>query len=211
MGGNVNFERFMLVPQVVLSPNFTCAVLFYFYLLTDSLIAFKSALLTCFGLFFITILKLLYKDGRPYWVDGDIQAGLCLFDFSGPSYAMFILCFFYSYLIIMYCCKYVEKVNWPLVYGLFAFQGLFGVWAFISGLYAGTIYIYQNVVGLIYGFIYLVLCMNFDVEIHRICEKTGFVVQSSRKYKFYLFFTCIACFVVGLVYYNSELDYWTMP
>lgn len=124
---------------------------------------------------------------------------------------MFLLAFFYSYLIIMYCMKYVEQVNKPLVISLFVLQALFGVFTFVSGLYVGTIYIYQNVVGTIYGFIYLVVCMNFDIEIHRICEKTGFVVQSSRKYKFYLFFLSIAMFVVGLIYYNSELDYWTMP
>jgi hypothetical protein len=43
------------------------------------------------------------------------------------------------------------------------------------------------------------------------CEKTGFIVQSSRKYKFYLFFLCIGLFVIILIYYNSEVDYWTMP
>ena len=43
------------------------------------------------------------------------------------------------------------------------------------------------------------------------CEKTGFIVQSSRKYKFYLFFLCIALFIISLVYYNCEFDNWTMP
>lgn len=64
---------------------------------------------------------------------------------------------------------------------------------------------------MLYGLIFLVLCMNFDTEIHRMCEKTGFIVQSSRKYKFYLFFLCIGLFVVALIYYNCELDQWTMP
>jgi hypothetical protein len=64
---------------------------------------------------------------------------------------------------------------------------------------------------MLYGFIMLVLALNFDTEIHRLCEKTGFIVQSSRKYKFYLFFVCIGMFVVALIYYNSELDQWTMP
>ena len=43
------------------------------------------------------------------------------------------------------------------------------------------------------------------------CEKTGFIVQSSRKYKFYLFFLCIGLFIISMVYYNCELDNWTMP
>ena len=56
------------------------------YLATDSLIAFKSALLTSFGIYIITFLKLLYKDGRPFWLSGPVEGQVCDFDFSGPSY-----------------------------------------------------------------------------------------------------------------------------
>lgn len=111
----------------------------------------------------------------------------------------------------MYCMKYAEKVNYYLVGSLYFLVFVTGIWVIISGLYEGTIYIYQNVIGMLYGLIYLVLCMNFDTEIHRMCEKTGFIVQSSRKNKFYLFFLCIGLFVASLIYYNSELDQWTMP
>lgn len=111
----------------------------------------------------------------------------------------------------MYCMKYTEKINYQLV--TLMFLGLAGItgWIIVAGLYTGTIFIYQNVIGLIYGLIYLVLCLNFDREIHKMCEKTGFIVQSSRKYKFYLFFLCIGLFMISLVYYNCELDTWTMP
>lgn len=171
----------------------------------------QSALLTCFGFYFITFLKLLYKDGRPFWLDDNITSYDCVFDFAGPGYHLFIITFFWTYNIIMYCMKYAEKVNTALVMSMFVGLGLVTVWIIIAGLYTGTIFIYQNVIGLLYGLIYLVMCLNFDREIHKICEKTGFIVQSSRKYKFYLFFTCIGLFIVSLVYYNCELDNWTMP
>lgn len=111
----------------------------------------------------------------------------------------------------MYQMKYAEKINNRLVYSMFGALGVITVWILIAGLYTGTIFIYQNVIGMLYGLIYLVLCLNFDREIHRMCEKTGFIVQSSRKYKFYLFFLCIGLFMVALVYYNCEADSWTMP
>lgn len=76
----------MMIPQVILTPEVTVAVFYLLYLISDSLIAFKSALLTSFGLFFLTVLKLLYKDARPYWIDEKIAATECFFDFSGPSY-----------------------------------------------------------------------------------------------------------------------------
>jgi hypothetical protein len=134
-----------------------------------------------------------------------------MFDFAGPGYHLYIITFFWSYNIIMYCMKYTSKVNMALVYSLFGLLGLFTIWIVIAGLYTGTIFIYQNVIGMLYGIIYLVLCLNFDREIHRLCEKTGFLVQASRKYKFYLFFLCIALFILAMVYYNCEIDSWTLP
>lgn len=185
--------------------------MFFLYLSTDSLIAFKSSALTSIGIYFITFLKLLYKDGRPFWISAPIYGMICEFDFSGPSYHLFILAFFYVYNIVMYCLKYAKKVNKPLVVLLFIGVFLLGAWALVAGIYTGTIYIYQNVIGALYGLIFLVISLNFDKEIHRLCEKTGFIVQSSRKFKFYLFFMCIGLFIVALVYYNAEVDNWTMP
>ena len=111
----------------------------------------------------------------------------------------------------MYCMKYAENVNKKVVITLFVLLFVYSCLVVFAGVFTGTVYIYQNIIGMLYGLIFLVLCLNFDTEIHRMCEKTGFIVQSSRKYKFYLFFLCIGLFVVCLIYYNSELDYWTMP
>jgi hypothetical protein len=104
-----------------------------FYLFTDSLIAFKSAILTCFGVYIITFLKLIYKDGRPFWIAYDIEGWICEFDFAGPSYHMFLISFFWCYNIIMYCMKYAEKVNIPLVVSMFLSLLLLSVWVIIAG------------------------------------------------------------------------------
>lgn len=208
---NEALQKLFKVPIWLVKPETTTLFMCLFFLCTDSLIAFKSGLLTCFGIYVITFLKLLYKDGRPFWLSGPVEGLICSFDFGGPAYHLFIISFFWCYNIIMYGMKYVEKLNKPLVGCLFIFLILMSVWIILAGLYTGTIYIYQNIIGSLYGFIYLVFCLNFDTELHRLCEKTGFIVQSSRKYKFYLFFLCIGLFVVALIYYNAELDFWTMP
>lgn len=166
----------MRIPLILVKPETTCLFMFLLYLTTDSLIAFKSSIMTCFGIFFITFLKLLYKDGRPFWINSDIIGYQCSFDFAGPGYHLHNLTFFWAYNIVMYCMKYAENVNNFIVYSLFGLLGLMGIWIVIAGLFSGTIYIYQNVIGMLYGIIYLVLCMNFDTEIHRMCEKTGFIV-----------------------------------
>ena len=58
--------------------------------------------MTCFGLYLITFLKMLYKDGRPFWLIPVIDGYECMFDFAGPGYHLYIITFFWSYNIIMY-------------------------------------------------------------------------------------------------------------
>lgn len=111
----------------------TCLFMCVFFLSTDSLIAFKSAILTCFGIYIMTFLKLIYKDGRPFWLAADIQGLICEFDFAGPGYHLFIVSFFWCYNIVMYCMKYAEKVNKPLVITLFSGLFLMSVWIIIGG------------------------------------------------------------------------------
>ena len=61
------------------------------------------------------------------------------------------------------------------------------------------------------GLIYLIACLTFDDEIHRYCEKTGFILRSSRSRKFYLFFFTLFLLTLETVIYLSELDTWNMP
>jgi len=68
LGDSEGLTVFFSIPIYLLSPHVTLAIMIFLYLAADSLIAFKAALLTCFGLYFLTFLKLIYKDGRPFWV-----------------------------------------------------------------------------------------------------------------------------------------------
>jgi hypothetical protein len=137
-----SLKVFMQIPLFLLDPKTTLAIMLFLYLSTDSLIAFKSAALTTIGIYFITFLKLLYKDGRPFWISAPIYGMICEFDFSGPAYHLFILTFFYVYIIVMYCLKYARVVNKTIVGSLFAGVVLLGAWALVGGVYTGTIYIY---------------------------------------------------------------------
>lgn len=86
-----------------------------------------------------------------------------------------------------------------------------GFWVVFAGLYQGTAFLYQELIGLLYGFLFLVLVMNFDTSIHSLCEKIGFQVETSRKYKFYLFFLCIGLYVPLSIYYGDQANEWVSP
>jgi hypothetical protein len=61
------------------------------------------------------------------------------------------------------------------------------------------------------GFCYLVFALTFDREIHRLCEKSGFILQTSRGKKFEMFFVCLAFFVCQTIYYLTAVSRWNMP
>jgi hypothetical protein len=87
---------------LIVRPVFTTFMMIFLYLTTDSLLAFKSALITCMGYYILTVLKLLYKDARPFWLSKEVLGFRCRFDFGAPSYHLYTLVTFWVYNIIMY-------------------------------------------------------------------------------------------------------------
>jgi hypothetical protein len=83
--------------------------------------------------------------------------------------------------------------------------------AYFAGLVNGLNYVYQSLVGQVFGFCYLVFCLSFDREIHKICEKCGFILQSSRGKKFDIFFACLAMYVFVSLYFFACGMNWYMP
>lgn len=182
------------------------------YLYADSLLAFKGSFVTCIGLYFLAFLNIIYKDGRPFWNNKDIVSnGHCRFDFSSPSETSFTAFFFLNYMLIMGRYKYAGEthrgVNILLITGV-VFLNLL---CYVEGVMNGLVYIYQSLIGTLTAFVYLVLCLTFDKEIHRWCEKTGFILQSSRLRKFQTFFGCLLAFTIYALYFMSVRDEWNMP
>ena len=184
-------------------------VLFY---LTDSLISFKSTLLYCFGIFSMVMLKVIYTSPRPYWVNGNVNVfgENCYFDFASPSTHIFDIVFYWNYNILMYFTKYTQQVNKPWVITLYSLLGIYLVLTILAQFLYGLLYIYQSFISILFSLTYLVLCLNFDNEILNLCEKIGFIVRSSRKYKFMLFFICLGLFVLALIIVNSQSQSWSI-
>ena len=118
--------------------------------------------------------------------------------------------FMYPYIIVIYLFKYNSSPYLVVNTLAIILLVLLWVWVYFGQYVNGTAYIYQNVCGQLCGLIYLVLCLTFDDEIHRYCEKVGFVVRSSRSRKFQVFFFSLACFIFIIAYFAAETDR-TMP
>ncbi len=123
------------IPLIIVRPDATMFFMEFLYLTTDSLLAFKTAIITCFGYYILTCLKLIYKDARPFWLSNDITGYSCRFDFGAPSYHLFTLTTFWVYNIIMYKMKYSEKVNKQLVYTMFGGVLVFSIFLMIAAIH----------------------------------------------------------------------------
>lgn len=135
--------------DLIFRPLQTALVMIVLSLCTDSLIAYKSAFLTCLGLFFLSFFNLFFKDPRPFWTSDIIRENRhCYFDFGSPDAELFIITFFYGYNIIMYRFKFTSENSSKLVSGFSVFLlVLCTAGAYFSGVANGVTYIYQSLTG----------------------------------------------------------------
>ena len=183
----------------------------FLYLFADPVLGFKSALTLYVGAFVISILKLIYKVPRPYWIDNRVDGKECLMDFSGPSNIIFFLTYFYSYNIIIFFIIYADKSYFTFAGIMLSMNAFMVVIASLCLNYLGVTFYLESIIGAVYGMIYCSICIMFDNEIHRFAEMTAFIVKTSKKYKFYCLFFVLFIFACTLVYYNSELITWRPP
>ena len=134
-----------------------------------------------------------------------------MFSFASPNTTAFIAFFFNFYMLIMGRYKYAGETNPYINATLIVLIVVLNVLVYISGLINGLNYFYQSLMGTLSAFVYLVACLIFEKEIHRWCEKTGFILQSSRMRKFQTFFGCLIAFTFYTLIYLSFKDEWDMP
>ena len=62
---------------------------------------------------------------------------------------------------------------------------------------------------MLYSVTFFIIIVNFDAQILTMCEQIGFIVRSSRKYKFYLLFISIGLYVIGLILLDNNQTDWS--
>jgi len=190
-------------------PYFAGILQIIWFLLADSLLAFKGSMVSMAGIFSLTMLNLLYSDGRPYWNTTKIVPNVCVFSFSSPCQETFSALFFPVYKIIMSRYKYTSETNSYVNALLIFLTVILNITIYFAGFKNGTNYIYQSFMGSMYAFVYLVACITFDKEIHRFCEKAGFILQKSRYRKFKTLFIVVIAWTVVFMFIcakNSTFD-----
>ncbi|CAI2364624.1 unnamed protein product [Moneuplotes crassus] len=176
----------------------------YLYLSSDSLLGFKTSMVTFTGVLLIALLKLLYQIPRPFWISTEVQGKACNFDFSGPSDHVFLATFFYSYVVLIYS-KYTDRFANKLQIGLLLMNILVVILNALALNYLGSTFLFQSLIGAICGVLYCIFCITFDADIHSACERIAFLTKTSRYMKFKVFFIALGVFVLTFMYFNSVL------
>ena len=108
------------------------------------------------------LLKIAYKEPRPFWIKKEITAYRCYMshDFEGPSDHMYILMFMGTYINLLFLRKYSPKH--PRTYlsnFFFLVQGLLMLATIWAGLILGHTYCHQSIIGFVFGGFSALICL----------------------------------------------------
>jgi hypothetical protein len=141
-------------------------VFYLLHLLSDSLLTFKTTLLASFGIYTLALLQMAFKSGRPFWDRADISSfDHCKFDFSSPAQSIFITTFLGPYIILNFFVKYNNKPNKAINAVMWTLLFVTQIEIIAVCYLFGQDYIFQMVLGLVAGFIFLVTTLTFDREL----------------------------------------------
>ena len=109
---------------------------------SDSLISYKTTMCYCVGVYLITMLKLMYTEPRPFWVNEtiDVPRSYCPIGYAMPSLGTFNIVFFMSYTAFMQLYKYKRpeaRKSWQIysaLLGIGAFEVLYITFMAFFGL-----------------------------------------------------------------------------
>lgn len=118
--------------------NTTRYIIYALYLSGDSIQATKAALVAFTGEFMMVIMKIAYKEPRPYWNHPDIVSYRCRDDFEGPSDHLFLIIFLSTYLNLLYLRKYSRSSHHSLSYFLFLITFVLIALTTLSGMLLGS-------------------------------------------------------------------------
>lgn len=133
----------------------------------DALLAFKTAFMYILGLYLVIFFKILLWEPRPFWVSETIHTtkSYAVLSYSTPNSHVFNLAFLWMHYIYNKYYLYSEHANECLRVLSFAIPLFFIFITFPVLMFMGTNYLYQNVIGGLFTFLYLWFSFGFDKEI----------------------------------------------
>ena len=172
------------------------------YMIIQPFKIIKVIIVTNTGYFLIVILRLIYKENRPYWELIGNSNVMCSYSYASPSLHLFMTAFYWTYLGIQFCFNYKDNMSrsqkFLVVLGIIIINLL----NTLNLLINFQNYIYQLNNGLVISLVLVCIFVDLENKIHNFLLNTMKNVYKIRKYKIQSFLLMIFIFLFGTIIYN---------
>jgi hypothetical protein len=206
----------IIMVNIIANIRFFTSITVFFYLCFDPGVAYKTALIAGCAAYIVFILKLIIHDARPYWVDPNIEPGLCRLSFGSPSLDVFVGMLYSHY--IFFCTKRAlmsddliiqrnrsaVQVSVYIAVILMIINVAVGICYFCFG----ENYIYQILITFFYGFILIRIIIIFNKDIDHFANGSRFILSISNVTTLMVIFVVIGLSIISCIIYeivNKEL------
>lgn len=171
---------------------------------------------TMLGYYAISVLALIYKQARPFWVSNRIVSFTCQKTYGSPSLMSFILPLMVFYSCYLYSEKSMISFDNQIVVGprrnhrkrtIIRFVGGGVIFLFLFCFYiTGLLFIGQIALGFIYfGLFYTILLLGSS-EVNDMIRRTALISDTSKKMIFrWMFGLAITQMIVTMIHEFSDL------
>ena len=175
---------------LILSP-----FIFHFF---DARVSLKMILIFCYSAYLYSIVSLLSKEPRPFWVSSSIQGIVCEGEFGNPSKQTMvgISVFTVTMIELFHSSKlWVRIIAYSLIAVLQMLVGFFSI-------YLGAHFPHQILMSCIYAIIYLTSVFAFDKSITKYVYQSGFSYHKNRMNIIYWLIATLVMFLVVITIFD---------
>jgi hypothetical protein len=145
--------------------------------------AVKQTFVNCFGMYFYSIVALITKEPRPYWITSRIHGLSCETGFASPFLELYLAAVLYG----SYSIEIFHRQHHRYKGLAYAITGTVVVLMAFGGIYLGQNYPHQIFVTYCYTYVYVTTAFTFDEEIMKISMTSCFNYWQNRKYQVHWF------------------------
>ncbi len=172
------------------------------YMIIQPFKVIKVIIVTNTGYFLFVLLRLIYKENRPYWELIGNSNVMCSYSYASPSLHLFMTAFYWTYLGIQFCINIKENISrtqkFMVVLGIILINLLNTINLFINF----QNYIYQLNNGLVISLVLVCIFVDLENKVHNFLLNTMKNVYKIRKYKIQSFLCMIFLFLISTILYN---------
>ena len=172
----------------------TATILFYLF---DPLHSMKLTIVAAYGVYFASLLNMILREPRPYFLSRAIKGHDCADGFGMPSHSLTVATICYSFMLIMYIHRRSLVLRISAYLGMFLLMLLIAV----SRVLLGSNFPHQVVTTLLYDYLYVTMTFTFDSTINKLSYRSSHNYEKNKHYSVYWFIATLGCLLASLFLY----------